>query len=83
MGATPPPPRLYSLRLLIVKRPKSGTAKTVTAVPAAPALDRGGREGDFLSLFLLFCFLVAAVVVVVSVCTGWGVMANIMHKSHC
>ena len=36
MGATPS--RLYSPRLLIVRRPKSGTAKTVPAVPAAPAL---------------------------------------------
>jgi len=33
VGATPP--RLYSPRLLIVRRPKSGTAKTVPAVPAA------------------------------------------------
>ena len=36
VGATPP--RLYSPRLLIIRQPKSGTAKTVPAVPAAPAL---------------------------------------------
>ena len=37
MGATPP--RLYSPCPLIVRRPKSGTAKTVPAVPAALALN--------------------------------------------
>ena len=36
VGATPP--RLYSPRLLIVRRQKSGTAKTVPAVLAVPAL---------------------------------------------
>ena len=36
MGATLP--QLYSPRLLIVSRLKSGTAKTVPAVLAAPAL---------------------------------------------
>ena len=33
------PHRLYSPRLLIIRWPKSGTAKTVPAVPAAPALN--------------------------------------------
>ena len=36
VGATPP--RLYSPRLLIARRLKSGTAKTVPTVPTAPAL---------------------------------------------
>ena len=39
----PLPPRLYSPRLLIVRWPKSGTAKTVPAVPAAPALIKNWR----------------------------------------
>ena len=40
----PLPPRLYSPRLLIVRRPKSGTDKTVPAVPAALALSVTERQ---------------------------------------
>ena len=39
VGATPH--RLYSPRLLIVRQPKSGTAKTAPAIPSVPALNYG------------------------------------------
>jgi len=51
-------PQLYSPRLLIVRQLKSDTAKTVPAVPAAPALGFAHTVGsDWVGLLLSYKYI--------------------------